>query len=64
MDETDFEGSEVLEAMAAHDLLDEFWEAIDSDDFESAKRLMRRAGLNAEIIAIVLKKMEEADGQH
>ncbi|MEZ4750443.1 MAG: hypothetical protein R3B54_07390 [Bdellovibrionota bacterium] len=64
MDEADFEGSEVLEAMVSANLLDEFWEAIDADDFESVSSLMKQAGLDHKTIAVVLKKMAEADGEH
>jgi hypothetical protein len=64
MDENDFEGTLVLERLAEIDKLDAFWEAIDSDDFKKASSLMKRANIDAETIAIVLKKMADADGQH
>ena len=64
VDENDFEGSVVLEKLASVDKLDEFWEAIDSDDFKTAASLMKRAGIDALTISIVLKKMADADGQH
>jgi hypothetical protein len=64
MDETDFEGSLVLEQLAAIDRVDEFFDAIDADDVERATALMKRADIDAATIAIVLKKMEESDGQH
>lgn len=64
MDENDFEGTIVLEKLALLDLVDEFFEAVDSDDFSSAKALMKRAGLDAETIAVVLRKMAEGDGEH
>ncbi len=64
MDEADFEGTLVLERLAEVDKLDDFWEAIDSDDFKKASSLMKRAGIDAQTIAMVLKKMAEADGQH
>lgn len=57
MDDTDFEGTLVLEKLAQINKLDEFYEAIDSDDFAKAKSLMKRAQIDAETIAIVLKKM-------
>lgn len=62
MEEHDFEGTLVLEKLAAMDKLDAFFEAIDSDDFQKATSLMRRAGIDAETVAVVLKKMAEADG--
>lgn len=61
MDETDFEGTEVLEKIAQIDKIDAFFEAIDSDDFDEAKFLMRKANVDAATIAIVLKKMKDAD---
>jgi hypothetical protein len=64
MDETDFEGSLVLEQIAAIDRIDEFFEAIDADDVLRATALMKEADVDASTIAIVLRKMEESDGQH
>ena len=64
MNEDDFEGTLVLEKLAAIGKLDEFFEAVDSDDFEAAQSLMKRAGVDAETIAIVLDKMAAADGAH
>jgi hypothetical protein len=64
MDTIDFEGTLVLEQLAAIDKVDDFFEAIDSDDVQRAKALMRMANLDAATIAIVVKKMEESDGEH
>jgi len=64
MDETDFEGTLVLEKLATIGKVDAFFEAIDADDFKKAASLMRRAEVDSETIAIVLKKMAEADGEH
>ena len=64
MDEQDFEGTLVLEKLAQIDKIDAFFEAIDSDDFQKAAALMRRADVDSETIEIVLKKMAEADGEH
>lgn len=64
MDESDFEGTLVLEKLAEIGKLDAFFEAIDSDDFGKAQSLMKRANIDAETIAIVLKKMSDADGKH
>lgn len=63
MDESEFEGTVVLEQLAAIGKLDEFLEAVDSDDVTRAAALMRRADLDASTIATVIKKMEEADGE-
>lgn len=64
MDESDFEGTLVLEQLAAIGKIDDFFEAIDSDDFSRAVALMRKADVDAATIATVVKKMEEADGEH
>ena len=64
MDENDFEGTLVLEKLAMIGKLDEFFGAIDADDFSKAAALMKRADVDAETISIVLKKMYEADGDH
>lgn len=64
MDDSDFEGSIVLEQLAAIDKVDEFFDAIDSDDVERATALMKAARIDSPTIATVLRKMEEADGQH
>ncbi len=64
MDESDFEGTLVLEKLAEINKVDDFFDAIDSDDFNRATALMKRANIDSETIAIVLKKMNEADGEH
>ncbi|QLY25756.1 hypothetical protein [Bdellovibrio sp. KM01] len=64
MDEQDFEGTLVLEKIAEIGKIDDFFEAIDSDDFGKVKALMKRANVDSETIEMVLKKMGEADGKH
>lgn len=64
MDENDFEGTLVLEKLAEVGKVEAFFEAIDSDDFDRAKALMKKAQVDAETIAMVLKKMQQADGEH
>jgi hypothetical protein len=64
MDESDFEGSLVLEQLAAIGKLDEFFEAIDADDIPLARSLMKQAKIDPATIAIVVRKMEAADGEH
>jgi hypothetical protein len=64
MNEADFEGTLVLEKIAEIGKLEDFFEAIDSDDFNKAVSLMKRAQIDSETIAIVLKKMKEATGEH
>jgi hypothetical protein len=64
MDDSDFEGTLVLEQLAAIGKLDEFFEAIDADDVVRAVKLMRRANVDAKTIGIVVQKIEAADGNH
>ena len=64
MDEMDFEGTLVLEQLAAIGKVDDFFDAIDSDDVSRAVALMKKADLDAATIATVVKKIEEADGDH
>lgn len=63
MDESSFEGTLVLEKLAEIGKIDAFFEAIDSDDFGKAKTLMKRAGIDSETIAVVLKMMSAANGE-
>ncbi|MBY0384122.1 hypothetical protein K2X05_03100 [bacterium] len=64
MDENDFEGTLVLEKIAEIKRLDDFFSAIDSDDFAKAQAIMRKAQIDSETISLVLKKMHQADGEH
>lgn len=64
MDDADFEGTLVLEQLATMGAVESFFDAIDSDDIEQATLLMKRAKIEAFTIAIVIKKMEESDGEH
>jgi hypothetical protein len=64
MDERDFEGSSVLEQLAAIGEVEGFLEAVDSDDLVRAKALLRRAQVDASTIAIVLRKLLESDPEH
>ena len=64
MDEKDFEGSLVLEALAAIGKVDDFFEAVDSDDVRRAVALLKKADVDESTIAAVIKKMEESDGEH
>ena len=64
MNDSDFEGSLVLEQLAAIGKVDEFFDAVDADDVERATALMRRAEIDAATIATVVRKMEDSDGQH
>lgn len=64
MDNTDFEGTLVLEQLAAIGKVDAFFEAIDADDVGRAVALMKRADVDAATIAVVVRKIESADGEH
>ncbi|MBX3020120.1 MAG: hypothetical protein KF799_00460 [Bdellovibrionales bacterium] len=64
MDESDFEGTLVLEKLAEIGKVEDFFDAIDSDDFGKAQSLMKRAGIDPQTVAMVLKKMNTADGKH
>jgi hypothetical protein len=64
MDERDFEGTLVLEQLAAIGRVEDFFEAIDADDVERATRLMQKAKIDERTIAVVVKKMEDSDGEH
>jgi hypothetical protein len=64
LDEKDFEGTLVLEQLAAIDKVDEFFEAIDADDVQRATSLMKKAQVDAPTIQVVVKKMRAADGSH
>jgi len=63
MNEEDFEGTLVLEKLAEAGKIDAFYEAIDSDNFDQAKLLMRRAGIDTETIQMVMKLMANTDGR-
>lgn len=62
MEEEDFEGTLVLEKLAEIGRLDDFFEAIDSDDFARARSLMKKAGVDRGDIETVLRKMGESAG--
>ncbi len=64
MDDTDFEGTTVLEQLAAVGLVDAFFDAVDADDVGRAVRLMRRAEVDASTVAAVVQRMEAGDGEH
>lgn len=61
MDRDDFEGTLVLEKLAEFGKIDEFFAAIDADDFGRAQILMKRADIDTQTIAMVLQKMADAD---
>ena len=64
MDDTNFEGTLVLEQLAAIGVVEEFFDAIDSDDVQRATTLMKKANVEPSMIATVIGKMEEGDAKH
>lgn len=64
MNEKDFEGTLVLEKLVSIGKVDDFFDAVDSDDFKRAASLMKRANVDSETIEMVLKKMKDATDEH
>jgi hypothetical protein len=64
MDERDFEGTLVLDQLAGIGRVEDFFDAVDSDDVQRAISLMKKAGVDVSTIAIVVRKMEDSDGEH
>ncbi len=64
MNESDFEGSLVLEKLARLGLVDDFMAAVDSDNAEKAAELMRSADIDEETIELTLKKMADPFDDH
>ena len=58
MNEDDFEGSLILEKLASLDLVDEFFEAVDSDDLVRVAAVLRAADFEDEIIRTILDQIE------
>jgi hypothetical protein len=61
MDESDFEGSLVLERLAEIEKVEDFFDAIDSDDVQRAVSLLKKAKIDASTIAIVVRKMQGSE---
>ena len=64
MDERRFEGTLVLDQLARINKVDEFMDAVDSDDVKRAAALMKQARVDDETITLVLKKMADPDDEH
>ena len=64
MEEADFEGTLVLEKLAAIDKVEDFFDAVDSDDVARATVLMKRAGVDTATIVTVVRKMSAGDSDH
>ncbi len=55
------DGSEVLEILAAKDLLDKFMEAVDGDDLTAVASILESAGIDEESISVVIKKIQNGE---
>lgn len=53
-----FEGSYILEKVAEVGLVDEFFDAVDSDDFFRVSSIMRRAQLDQQTISTVIRMIQ------
>lgn len=61
MEESDFEGTLVLEQLAEFDLVDDFLDAVDSDDIDLAIKLMKDARVDASTIATVVELIRDSE---
>lgn len=61
MDESDFEGTTVLEKLAEIGKVDEFFSAVDEDNFSLAQKLMKMARIDAPTQQRVLEKMQNSE---
>lgn len=64
MEESDFEGTLVLELLAEIGRVEDFFDAVDADDVDRAVALMKKARVDKKTIAVVVRKMNEDDGEH
>lgn len=64
MDRDEFDGTLVLEKLAEIDKVDDFFDAVDSDNYQAARSLMKLAKIDFETIETVIEKMKEAEGEH
>ena len=64
MNESDFEGSLVLEQLARINAVEDFMAAADVQDYDKARALMEEAGIDEETIATTLKKMADPFDEH
>jgi hypothetical protein len=61
MDKKHFEGTLVLERLAAIRTIDEFFNAVDSDNFKMVNLLLREAKVDPKTILTIIKKMNTSD---
>jgi hypothetical protein len=55
------EGSELLETLAEKDLLEHFMKAVDSDDLTAVASILDEAGIDAETIQTVIRKIQNGE---
>ncbi|MFT6068020.1 MAG: hypothetical protein ACJAT2_002196 [Bacteriovoracaceae bacterium] len=56
----DDEGSLILEKLSEAELIDEFYSAVDSDDFSKIEELLSLAGVSDSSIGSVIKQLVES----
>ncbi len=61
MNESDFEGTLVLEKLTEMGALDDFYQAVDSDDLTKVITLLVEANFDEETIQVVVNKIIEGD---
>jgi hypothetical protein len=54
----EYEGSLILEQLTEHGLVDDFLEAIDSDDINKVVSILRKAGVEDSTIKLVLEEIQ------
>ncbi len=59
MTQDDFEGSLILEKLASVRLMDDFFDAVDSDDLESVVSLLEEVDVDEDSIEEILRKIKE-----
>lgn len=62
MQENFLEGSIVLEMLAEIGKVDEFMDAVDSDDLSTVRKLMKLARIDKETIEMVMQKIDSDFG--
>ena len=57
MDESELLGTEVLERLAEVGKVEEFYDAVDADNFQAIRALMRSVGVDAQTIEIIMERI-------
>ncbi len=57
----EFEGTLILEKLATLGQLEIFYKAVDEDNFDKIRVILKRANIKSEFIEIVLKKIEQGE---